>query len=74
MSYFQNRLVAIRAPSASAANFAQTTSGSTAAYPKRCGVGCAQHDVIDPNNVEGHWHGRLLFKDQPILIAAGTER
>jgi len=30
-SYFQNSLDAIRAPSASAANLAQTTSGSTAA-------------------------------------------
>src|SRR6516164_9043546 len=33
MSYFQNRLLAIRAPSASALNFAQTRSGSTAACP-----------------------------------------
>jgi hypothetical protein len=33
MSYFQNRSVAIRAPSASAVNFAQTMSGSTAACP-----------------------------------------
>ena len=31
--YFQNSLLAILAPSASAANFAHTTSGSTAACP-----------------------------------------
>ena len=31
--YFQNCLLAIRAPSAIAANFAHTTSGSTAACP-----------------------------------------
>lgn len=30
---FQNRADAIRAPSAIAANFAHTTSGSTAAWP-----------------------------------------
>jgi hypothetical protein len=32
-TYRQNRLLAMRAPSASAANFAQTMSGSTAAWP-----------------------------------------
>ena len=32
-SYFQNCFVAIRAPSAIAAIFAHTTSGSTAAWP-----------------------------------------
>jgi len=32
-AYFQNCLVAMRAPSAMAANFAHTTSGSTAAWP-----------------------------------------
>src|SRR5271157_3792055 len=32
-AYFQNCRVAMRAPSAMAANFAQTTSGSTAAWP-----------------------------------------
>ena len=31
--YFQNRWLAIRAPSAIAANLANTTSGSTAAWP-----------------------------------------
>ena len=33
LTHFQNCRVAIRAPSAKAANFAQTTSGSTAAWP-----------------------------------------
>ena len=32
-AYRQNRSLAIRAPSVSAANFAQTMSGSTAAWP-----------------------------------------
>src|SRR5262245_22703624 len=32
-AYFQNCFVAMRAPSAMAANFAHTTSGSTAAWP-----------------------------------------
>ena len=32
-AYFQNCFVAMRAPSTMAANFAHTTSGSTAAWP-----------------------------------------
>jgi hypothetical protein len=29
---------------------------------KGCGINRPQHDVIDPNNVEGCRHGRLPFK------------
>jgi hypothetical protein len=40
---------------------------------KGCGIGCTQHDVIDPYNAEGCRHGRLLFKSQPILVASGAD-
>ena len=38
-----------------------------------CGIGRTQHDMIDPDNVEGCWHIRFPFNTHAILIADGAE-
>jgi transposase len=35
---------------------------------ERRGICCAQYEVVDPNNLEGCGHGKLLFSPQPILL------
>ena len=37
-----------------------------------CRISRTQHDVIDPNNIEGCWHDRLLFKTQLSVVAGGV--